>query len=95
MIKFKDSRIRVGCLECGDVLYINMLYNSTGKAQRNMGYEYEYTYIGDSKCGKCGETMRLLTTIFEYPKTILNYHETNNEGCVILDDIINDSFIIE
>ena len=95
MIKFRDSKIRVGCLECGDTSHIDMQYNSTEKDQRNMGYEYECTYIGDSKCGKCGETMKLLTTIFEYPKTILNYHETDNEGCVVLDDITGDSFIIE
>jgi len=35
--------------------------------------------------------MRLLTTIFEFPKGFLIYHETNNESCLVMDDITNDS----
>jgi len=39
--------------------------------------------------------MKILTTIFEYPKGILNYHETNNKSCLLMDDITDESFLIK
>lgn len=35
--------------------------------------------------------MRVLTTIFEFPEGVLNYHETNNKSCLVMDGITEDS----
>ena len=92
MIEFKNNLIKVRCLECKEEHFIEMKYIETNKTQRSFGFEYEYTYIGELKCSDCNEPMKLLTTIFEYPKGVLNYHETNNESCLVIDYITNDSF---
>jgi hypothetical protein len=94
MIEFKNPLIRVRCLECKEEHFIEMKYVCTHKEQRSLGFEYEHTYGGELKCSHCYQEMKLLTTIFEYPKGFLNYHETNNESCLVMDDIINDSFNI-
>lgn len=68
-----------------------MKYIGTDEEQRSVSFEYEHTYRGELKCSHCGEDMRLLKTIFEYPKGFLNYHETNNESCLIMCSITDDS----
>ena len=91
MIEFKNPSLRVICLECREEHFIEMKHIRTDKEQRSIGFEYEHTYRGELKCSHCGEDMGLLTTIFEFPKGILNYHETNNESCLVMDDITDDS----
>ncbi len=92
MIEFKNPLVRVRCLECKEEHFIEMKHEGTEKKQRSISFEYEYTYRGELKCSHCGEDMKLLTTIFEYPKGDLNYHETNNESCLVMDEICDDSF---
>ena len=94
MIEFKTPLVRVRCLECKEEHFIEMKYIGTEKEQKSISFEYEHLYGGESKCSHCGEDMKLLTTIFEYPKGILNYHETNNESCLVMEDITDDSFNI-
>jgi hypothetical protein len=91
MIEFKNPSIRVRCLECKEEHFIEMRHIGTEKEQRTLSFEYEHIYRGELKCSHCGEDMRLLTTIFEYPKGILNYHETKNESCLVMDGINDDS----
>lgn len=92
MIEFKNPLIRVRCLECKEQNFIEMKLIGTEKEQRSLGFEYEHIYRGELKCSHCSEEMRLLTTIFEYPKGFLNYQETNNKSCLVMDDITKDSF---
>ena len=94
MIQLKDLLIKVKCLECGKQQLIEMKHIETEKAQRDLGFEYEHIYQGKQKCIHCEEEIKVETLIFEYPKGFLNYHETNNESCIILDDITDDSFIV-
>lgn len=91
MVEFKNPLVRVRCLECREEHFIEMKHIGTDKEQRSFSFEYEHIYRGELKCFHCGEDMRLLTTIFEYPKGFLNYHETNNESCLLMDDITDDS----
>jgi hypothetical protein len=91
MIEFKNPLVRVRCLECREEHLIEIKHIGTDKEQRSIGFEYEHIYRGELKCSHCGEDMRLLTTIFEFPKGFLNYHETNNESCLVMDDITDDS----
>lgn len=88
MIKFKNPFVRVRCLECKEEHFIYMKHIKSDKEQRSIGFEYEHIYRGELKCSYCGEDMGLLTTIFEFPKGILNYHETNNRSCLEMDDIL-------
>lgn len=87
MINFKNNLIKVRCLECKKEHLIEMKCIGTYKDQRSIGFEYEYTYSGELKCSYCCENMKLLTTIFEYPKGILNYYETNTESCLVMNEI--------
>lgn len=98
MIKLKNSLVRVRCLECKEEHHIDMKIISSDKFSRDIGYEYEHTYFGKLKCGKCKNKMFLNIDIFEYPKNTLNYVEISNEGCIEMDgdkfkryDNINDS----
>lgn len=92
MIKFINNILRVRCLDCKEEHFIEMKHIGTDKVQRSISFEYEHIYRGEIKCSQCGEDMKLLTTIFEYPNGILNYHETNNESCLVMDDITDDTF---
>lgn len=85
------SLIRVRCLECKAEHYIEMKHIGTEKKQRSLGFEYEHIFKGKLKCSDCGEKMKLLTTIFEYPKGFSNYHETINKSCVVMDDFPDDA----
>lgn len=87
MIAFKNNSVRVRCLECKEEHFIEMKHLGTDKQQRNFGYEYEHIFRGEMKCSHCGDNMRLLTTVFEYPKEIINYVDVADEGCLIMDDI--------
>jgi hypothetical protein len=91
MVEFKNPLVRVRCLECKEENFIELKYIGTDKQQRSIGTEYEHQFRGELECSHCGEEMRLLTTIFEFPKGNLNYHETNNESCLVMDDITDDS----
>jgi hypothetical protein len=88
MIIFKNP-IRVRCLKCREEHFIEMEYIGTDKQQRSTSFEYEHIYRGELKCSHCGEKMKLLTTIFEYPEGFLNYHETDNKSCLVIDDVID------
>lgn len=95
MIEFKNTLVRVRCLECKEENFIQMGYIGTEKEQRFIYFEYEHIYRGELKCSHCDEEMKLLTTIFEYPKGFLTYHETDTESCLVMDDITNNSFNIK
>lgn len=87
MIQIKNNLVRVRCLECNEEHFIEMKHVGTDKVQRTIGYEYEHVYSGELKCSHCSDDMKLLTTIWEFPKGILNHHETKSESCLIMDDI--------
>lgn len=93
MIEFKSS-LRVRCLECKEEDFIDMKHIGTEKEERSLGVEYEHIFRGEHSCSHCGEDMKLLTTIYEFPKGYFNYHDTNNESCLIMEDITVDSFNI-
>ena len=94
MIEFKNPLARVRCLECREEHFIEMKHIGTDKEQRSIGFEYEHIYRGELKCSHCGEDMRLLTTILEFPKGFLTHHETDNKSCLVMDDITDDSLNI-
>ena len=87
MIELNTNKIRVRCLECKEEHFIDIELKHTDKEQRSLGYEYEYTYVGEMECSKCNEQMILEFIIFEYPKSIVNSVDENNYGCLIMDDI--------
>jgi hypothetical protein len=91
MIEFKIPKLRVRCLECKKEHFIDMKLINSDKVQHSISFEYEYTYGGELKCS-CGDIMKLETIIFEYPKGILNYHETGEESCLVMDELTDDSF---
>ncbi|MCK9446094.1 hypothetical protein M0Q50_04290 [bacterium] len=91
MIKF-NNKIRVRCLECKEEHFIKMKHIVTDKEQRSIGFEYEHIHKGKLKCS-CGEDMKLLTTIFEYPKGIINYVDTSEKSCLIMDNILEKDII--
>lgn len=91
MINFKNNFIRVRCLECKEEHFIEMKHIGTDKEQRSIDFEYSHLFRGELKCSHCGENMKILTTVFEYPKGFLNYHETKNKCCLVMDDITDES----
>jgi len=92
MIEFKN-KIRVRCLECSEEHFIEMKLIGTEKQQRTISFEYEYIFRGELRCS-CDEEMKLLTTIYEYPKGILNYIDHGDESCITMDEITEDSINI-
>ena len=92
MIELKNNKIRVRCLECKDEHFIEMRLINTDKVQRSVGFEYEYTYYGELAC-TCGENMKFEIIIWEYPKGIINYYESSNEKCLLMDKLTEDFFI--
>ncbi len=92
MIEFKDPLVKVRCIECKEQNFIEMKLIGTDKEQRSLGFEYEHIYGGENKCTHCQEEMRLITTLYEYPKGELNYIDTVNEACIITDKMDDDSF---
>jgi len=95
MIKFKYPFVRIRCLECREEHFIEMKHLGTEKEQQSISFECQHIYRGKLKCSHCSEEMKLLITLFEYPKGFLNYHETNNESCLVMDDITEDSLDFE
>lgn len=93
-IEFKD-KIRVRCLECQEEHFIEMKHISTEKEQRSISFEYEYIFRGELKCSHCGEEMRLLTTVFEYPKGIINYIDNCEESCISMEEINEDLLLFK
>jgi hypothetical protein len=91
MIEFKNPLVRVRCLECKELHFIQMKYIDTDKFQRSIGFEYEHIFRGELKCSHCEEKMQLITIIYEFPKGVLNYHETSSKSCLWLDEITEDS----
>ena len=81
-------------MECHDNQIIEMKLISCDNAQRSAGFEYEHIFRGEIKCSHCGEPLRLLSTVFEYPKGVINYIDTTNEACVIIDEITKESVIV-
>ncbi len=94
MIEFKDPNIKIRCTECKEENHIYMKYLGTEKEQRTIGFEYEHTYRGESECSNCDEKMRLLITLYEFPKGIFNYIDINKKSCLLMDDITEDKFNI-
>lgn len=94
MIKFKQSLVRVKCLECRTEHHIDMKYINTEKDQRSIGFEYEHTYKGNLQCSNCEQKMSILTLIYEYPKGVINHIESKNEACLVMDNIVEDSLDI-
>jgi hypothetical protein len=80
-------QIRVRCLECREEHFIEMKLIGTEKQQRSLGYEYEHIARGELKCSHCDNEMKLLISIYEYPKGFINYIDVSNESCLEMDDI--------
>ena len=86
MIEFKNSKIRVRCLECQKEQFIDIKLIGTEKQQRTISFEYEYTFEGELTCS-CNESIKLLIYVYEYPKGIINYINIKNESCLVMDEI--------
>lgn len=94
MVEFKNDIIKVRCLECRESQSIKVNHVGTEKEQRTMGFEYEHEFTGEINCDKCGENLKLLITVYEYPKGIVNYIDIADENCVVTDEINNESFYV-
>jgi len=92
MLVLSNNLIRVRCIECQRNNYINLVFKSVEKVQRSISYEYEYLYNGTKDC-ICGETLKLSLIVFEYPKGIYNYSESNVQSCLLMEDIVDSNFI--
>ena len=95
MIKLKNNKIKVKCLECKKYHEIEIKHISTEKEQRNISYEYEHIYDGYIKCDKCGDKIGIILEIYEYPKTFVNSIYPTNKGCTIVSDISFNKNIID
>lgn len=91
MVEFNNPSIRVRCLECKNEHFIKINHKGTEKEQRNISFEYEHIFYGELTCFHCDEKMKLLITIFEYPKGIVNYIDIGNESCLEMERITKDS----
>ena len=94
MVEFKNNKIRVRCLECKEEHFIEIEHIATEKMQRSISFEYEHIFKGKLQCVDCNEKMRLLITVFEYPKGFINYIGTSNKSCLVMDDIDEKCFNI-
>ena len=45
-------------------------------------------------CTHCGEQMRTLIIVYEYPKDFINYIDNSDEGCLIMEDVTEESLIL-
>ena len=95
MVNLKHNLVRVRCLECSTTHSILMQLIGSEKEQRSLSFEYEHIFRGELTCEHCNTAMRLLTTVYEYPKGIINYIEQTNQACLILDAITEESLTIE
>jgi hypothetical protein len=78
--------IKIRCIECKETNYIHMNHVATEMLKRSLGFEYEHIFRGQLKCSHCNENIRLLTTIFEYPKGFLNYCDSDSKSCSVISD---------
>lgn len=87
MITIKQGA-KIKCKKCNKIYDINpedfpeadVTYD-----ERNMGAEAQYLWQYDFQCDKCQNSLILTVEGYEYPIGILNYQESNSEGCVILE----------
>lgn len=93
-IELKFPTVRARCMECKEENFIDMKFKGTEKEQRNLGFEYEHIFKGKLKCVDCGEKMRVIMTIFEYPKGFINYHDTENKSCLLMSDLETKDIIL-
>ena len=91
---FKNNLIRVRCIECKEEKLIPVYLIGTEQEQRTIGIEYEHIFRGESNCLNCNERMRLLITLYEFPKNYFNYVDTSSEACLVMNDINEDSFTL-
>jgi hypothetical protein len=95
MLKYKNPLLKVRCLECKEEQHIKMEHLTTDKVQRTIGFEYEHVFRGETTCSHCEEKLKVLSTIFEFPKDTYNYHDINSEACLVIDTFNEDSFDID
>jgi hypothetical protein len=91
MFEFKSSKINVKSLESFEKYSIDMKHIETEKYQRSIGFEYVHVYMGELK-DNSDNVMKLVVTIFEFPKGIFNYIEIENDSCLVIDEISENSF---
>lgn len=94
MISLKNNNIRVRCIECKESQYITLALIGKEHEKRSIGTEFEYIHRGESNCSHCNEKLRILSTVYEYPEGHLNYVDNVDQGCIIMEDIDETSFII-
>lgn len=88
MIKITND-FSVKCKKCGteNGIDINDFEPAeTYSDERNMGYEIEYIWHYEFACSKCSNDIEVIPRAFEYPEGILNYHDIECNGAVIVDE---------
>lgn len=75
----------VECKTCEFHFSIEAEYQGIEYAEeREMGTEACHQWSGTENCPKCGEELRVLHELWEYPEFFFNYENTECEGCELL-----------
>ncbi len=87
MIKITNE-FSVECKKCGTENTIDIADfepPETTSDERNMGYEIEYLWHCEFSCSKCSNDIEVVPRAYEYPMGILNYHDVECTGAIIID----------
>lgn len=95
MLVLKNENVRVRCVECKESQYIKFEYIGKETERRTIDVERQYIYRGENNCTHCENKMRILAMLYEFPTGIINYIDTSDEGCLIMEDLTEDSIEIK
>ena len=75
----------VKCDTCGKQLEVEAHYQGVVDAyEREMGKELCYQWLTELSCPSCGETLRIIYELWEYPEWWFNYEGTECCGCELV-----------
>lgn len=82
------DNFRIQCDECGEKYLIDkdsLDVDSVCIGEGGMGSEIEHDFIGEFRCGKCGNWISFKVMGYEYPEGAYNSHGQESRGCTFLD----------
>ena len=82
-----DGKLIIKCLDCGTEYSVDVdsVHEECFVYERNMGDEVEHDFTSECQCEDCGNVMRYILKVFEYPVGYINYFSGEGDGCKILE----------
>lgn len=76
----------IKCNNCGKTHTIDMDMECVSQNNRQMGTEYEYESVFNDGCPKCGNSLYVKLSVWEYPVGSYNTHELEVENAKVIEE---------